>query len=209
VRHPSASSRLCVLALAATVGLACRPAATPAPKPPPTVEPTTGEPAAATTPEPAAEPEQLPPHRCNITMDLLAPGGVTGRGSSAQSSEKAKDKAWAQACEQLEKEQGLDCHAESVAIRQEGTGTIQSKKGSGEIQQSYRHTVTLTTQRRATGYGESTEDRHHACRAAKEDACQKLSEDPCSSDDIRVIEVDGGPPGAQPERAPAPPSRTM
>lgn len=195
MRPPSPSPPLCGLALAAVFGLACRPAATP--EPPPPTEPSAAEPTATTKPEPkpATEPYEPLSQRCTITIDLLAPGGVTGKGSSAKSSQEAKDKAWAEACAKLQQEQGLDCHAESVAIRQEGTGTIQSKKGSGAIQQSYRHTVTLTTQRRATGRGESTEDRHHACRAAKEDACRQLSDAPCSVDDVRVIEVDGKPPG--------------
>ncbi|MCA9705529.1 MAG: hypothetical protein KDK70_06770 [Myxococcales bacterium] len=199
MRHRADPHAFVVLALAA-LGLACRPAAPPEPptasaeaSAPPRAPADAGSSGAEA---PAPEPDDSLPKTCEITVELLDPGGVTGHGSSAKSAQAAKEAAWADACAQLRKAQGLDCHGDQIAVRKEATGSIQSKQGDGTLQQSHRHTVSLTTRRRATGFGDAMGDRPQACRAAKEHACQQLVGGPCPEDDVRVVEVDGHPPRA-------------
>ncbi len=189
-------------------GLACRtspppapPAAPasaePSPPPPPTRVPSTSAP----QPEPA--PATTLPHTCSITAQFLEPDGVTGEGRSDTSNRTAKQTAWDDACEQLQRLHDLDCRdSTQVAVHKEGSSTLRIAKGDGSSVERWEHRVTLTRQRQATGFSDAPE-RETACRQAKEHACQQLVGGPCPADGIRVLKVDGRPP--RPVTPPAPP----
>lgn len=190
----------------AMLSLGCRPApATPAPLSPPA-------PARAATPAPETDARPEPdahapaaglPHTCTIELERFETH-TQGHGTSASSSQAAKDAAWAEACAALRKTADLDCRDTTrVGIVTQRSSSLRWTEPPGAAQERYEFDLVLGVRRTAEGFGDAPGDRQEACRRAKAHACEQLVRGPCP-EGVRVIAVDGKPPSP----APAPPRAT-